>query len=155
MISNEKTFEENANFTGEKSRTFYSKHKNFQSEAPGSTFTTVCFVYQRVKLKHSSLFKLWALSLFQFTSTSDFLKSFSTPWHLKSDKFMFTFLRTVSGWLMLDRNSCSKVYESSCFTWHFHTEAFSRRITSVHFRWLSKQAEHSTLRTPMWNIQFG
>lgn len=120
-----------------------------------SRSTAVCFVYQRVKLKHSSLFKLWALSLFPFTSTSDFLKSFSTAWHLKSDKFMFTFLRTVSGWLMLDRNRCSKVYESSCFTWHFHTEAFSRRITSVHFRWLSKQAEHSTLRTLKWNIQFG
>lgn len=27
---------------GKKSRPFYSKHKNFQSEVPGSTLLTVC-----------------------------------------------------------------------------------------------------------------
>lgn len=46
IISNEKTFKENANLkkkkTGKKSRPFYSKHKNFQSEVPGSTLLTVC-----------------------------------------------------------------------------------------------------------------
>lgn len=166
IILNEKTFKENANLKkkkkrGKKADRFIpnTKTSNLRFPVlrywrPVSRSTAVCFVYQWVKLKHSSLFKLWALSLFPFTSTSDFLKSFSKAWHLKSDKFMFTFLRTVSGWLMLDRNRCSKVYDIG-ISWHFHTEAFSRRIISVHFRWLSKQARHSTLRTLMWNIQFG